>query len=154
MFAMAAVDPDTLDDPKLVRALLDNAQRKGRQDIVLQCQVRLAKLEGSRYSTPLEREFWTAVSVSEELATERNGKTTRLGRTRQKAARVGIHKCLEDWAFHKGTTQGFEILVDGGHPELTGEAIVVRHATDFSAEAVEAARQRLMSRGIDPNSVC
>ena len=58
-------------------------------------------------------------------------------------------QCLEDWAFHKGTTQGFDILVEGGHPELTGEAIVVRHGGDFSPEAVSAARQRLIHAGID-----
>jgi hypothetical protein len=148
-----AVDPNSLDDPKLVRALLQNAQKAGRKDLVLQCQVRLAQLEGQKYNTQIEREFWSAVAAAEELATAKNGKTTRLNRTRQKAARVGIMRCLEDWAFHKGTTQGFDILVDGGHPELTGEAIVVRHAAQFSPEAVAAARQRLISSGIDPAKV-
>jgi hypothetical protein len=145
-----AVNPDTLDDPKLVRVLLENAQRAKRDDLVFQCQVRLAQLEGKRYETPLEQEFWAAVRAAEELASAKNGKTTRLIRTRQKVARVGIKRCLEDWAFHKGTTQGFDILVDGGHPELTGEAIVIRHSDEFSPEAVAAARARLVRHGIDP----
>jgi hypothetical protein len=145
-----AVNPQALDDPKLVRNLLVNARRAKRDDLVFQCQVRLAQLEGKRYETPLEREFWAAVTAAEELASAKNGKTTRLNRTRQKVARVGIKRCLEDWAFHKGTTQGFDILVDGGHPELTGEAIVIRHSQEFTPEAVAAARQRLVSHGIDP----
>jgi hypothetical protein len=143
-----AVDPNSLTDPKQVRTLLENAKRAGRNDLVLQCQARLAKLDGARFKDDLEREFW-----AEELATEKNGKTTRLNRTRQKAARVGIKKCLEDWAFHKGTTQGFDILVEGGHPELTGEAIVTRHAAEFSIETVQAARNRLKASGIDPDKV-
>ncbi len=145
-----AVNPESLDDPKLVRNLLENARRAKRDDLVFQCQVRLAQLEGKRYETILEREFWAAVTAAEELASAKNGKTTRLNRTRQKVVRVGIKRCLEDWAFHKGTTQGFDILVDGGHPELTGEAIVIRHSEEFSAEAVAAARERLIKHGIDP----
>jgi hypothetical protein len=144
------VNPESLDDPKLVRNLLENARRAKRDDLAFQCQVRLAQLEGKRYDTPLEREFWAAVTAAEELASAKNGKTTRLNRTRQKVARVGIKRCLEDWAFHKGTTQGFDILVDGGHPELTGEAIVIRHSQEFSPEAVVAARERLVKHGIDP----
>ena len=148
-----AVSPEYISDPQLVRNLLDNAKRAGRGDLVLRCQVRLAKLEGDRHGTPLEREFWAAISVAEELASAKNGKKTRLNRTRQKVARVGIKQCLEDWAFHKGATQGFDILVDGGHPELTGEAIVIRHAGEFSDEAVRAARQRLIDHGVDPSAI-
>jgi len=148
-----AVDPDSLTDPKLIRNLLNNAERLGHPDLVLKCQVRLAKLEGAKYATALEREFWAAVVAAEELATQKNGRTTRLARTRQKVGRVGIKKCLEDWAFQKGKTQGFEILVDGGHPELTGEAIVVRHAAEFSKAVVDAARQTLIDHGIDPSKI-
>jgi hypothetical protein len=42
-----AVDPNSLTDPKQVRTLLENAKRAGRNDLVLQCQVRLAKLDGA-----------------------------------------------------------------------------------------------------------
>ena len=143
------VDPNSLTDPKLVRNLLENAKKRGRADIVLRCQVRLAHLEGAKYNSQVEREFWTAVSAAEELASARNGKTTRLSRTRQKAARVGFKQCLEDWAFHKGTTDGFDLLVEGGYPELTGEAIVFRHPDEFSEAAVQAAKNRLLDHGVD-----
>ena len=148
-----AVDPDSLTDPKLLRNLLENASRAGRDDLVLQCQIRIAQLAGAQYQTPLEREFWAAVAAAEELASQKNGRKTLLNRTRQKVKRVGIKKCLEDWAFHKGTTQGFDILVQGGHPELTGEAIVVRHASEFSEDAVTAARQRLVDYDINIDNV-
>ena len=143
------VDPNSLADPRLVRNLLENAKKRGRADIVLKCQARLAHLEGAKYSSQLEREFWTAVAAAEELATLRNGKTIRLSRTRQKAARVGFNQCLEDWAFHKGTTDGFDLLVEGGYPELTGEAIVIRYPDEFSEAAVKAAKKRLLDHGIE-----
>lgn len=142
-----AVDPQTLNDPKLVRQLMKNAGDRGMQDLVLQCQVRIAELAGQQYDEVLEREFWRAVTVAEEIATEKNGKTTRLSRTRQKAARVGVVQCLIDWALDPKITQGFQILV-ASHPELTGEAIVVRHADRFPPEAVQSAREKLAAHGV------
>jgi hypothetical protein len=144
-----AVDPDSLSDPRSLRNLLGNALRAEPHDLVLQCQVRIAKLAGAQYETALERDFWAAIAAAEELATQKNGRKTLLNRTRQKVKRVGIKKCLEDWAFHKGTTQGFEILVNGGYSELTGEAIVIRHATEFSDDVVNAAKQRLIDCNIE-----
>lgn len=142
-----AVDPQTLTDAKLVRQLMKNADAKGMGDLVLQCQVRIAELAGQEYDDALEREFWRAVTVAEELATKQNGKTTRLSRTRQKAARAGVVQCLIDWALSPKTTQGFQILVEK-HPELTGEAIVVRHPDRFPSEAVESARAKLAAHGV------
>lgn len=130
-----------------------NADNAGMLDLVLQCQVRIAELAGQGFDDKLEREFWIAVAAAEEIATQRNGRTTRLSRTRQKAKRVGIVQCLLDWALDPSTTQGFAILVDGGHPELTGEAIVIRHASKFPPEAVRAARNKLANHGIDLSSI-
>ncbi len=150
---MMAVDPDTLDDPTLLRNLMKNAQAAGRLDLVLRCQIRLARLAGREYDDELESEFWQAVAVAEELASQRNGRTTRLSRTRQKVKRVGVVQCLIDWALDPSVTQGFTILVGGGHPELTGEAIVVRHADRFSADAVAAARAKLVDHGVDVEAI-
>ncbi len=118
-------------------------------DLVLECQVRIAELAGEAYDGELEREFWTAVAAAEEISTQKNGKTTRLSRTRQKVARVGVVRCLTDWALDPKVTQGFSILVEGEHPELTGEAIVVRHADKFPADAVTSAKKKLAEHGID-----
>ena len=148
-----AVDPDTLEDPRLARSLMANAVAKGQAELVLRCQVRLARLAGRAYEEPLEREFWTAVSVAEELATAENGKTTRLSRTRQKEKRVGARQCLIDWASDPGVTKGFELLVAGGHAELTGEAIVVRHADRFPADVVTRAMEKLQRHGVAMDAI-
>jgi hypothetical protein len=151
-YAMA-VDPNTVSDPKLLRNLMQNAEKAGLTDLVLKCQVRIAELAGRAYADELEREFWTAVSAAEEIATKSNGRTTRLSRTRQKEKRVGVYQCLMDWALDPKTSQGFSILVEGGYPQLTGEAIVVRHADKFPESVVQAAEQKLASHGVDPKAL-
>src|SRR5215207_5267371 len=93
-----AVDPTTISDPKLLRNLMKNAEKAGRPDLVLQCQIRVAQVAGQAYDDQLEREFWIAVAAAEEIATQKNGRTTRLSRTRQKVKRVGVIQCLIDWA--------------------------------------------------------
>ena len=50
-----AVDPATIDNPKLLRNLMTNAEKAGRADLVLQCQVRLAEIAGRAYDDQLER---------------------------------------------------------------------------------------------------
>lgn len=61
-------------------------------------------------------------------------------------ARDGVEGTLKDWALGK-PTRGFAMLIDRGLPELTGEAIVLRHVTSFPSETVDAARERLKEAG-------
>lgn len=147
------MDPNTLDDPMLVRGLMANARRLGREDLVLKCQMRIAELAGRDYNDVLEREFWIAVAAAEEYATQKNGKTTKLSRTRQKEKRVGIKQCLLDWALDPGDTDGFKFLIAAKQPELTGEAIVLRHADKFPQNAVTMARAKLEQHGVDPETL-
>jgi len=146
-------DPSTVNDPVLLRNLMANAARAGMSDLVLKCQIRIAELAGQTFDEELEREFWTAVTVAEEIATQKNRRTTRLSRTRQKVRRVGVVQCLIDWALDQHVTQGFELLVEGGYARLTGEAIVIRHADRFPTAAVESAKYKLSQRGIDIASI-
>ena len=144
-----ATDPDTLCDPAQLRNLMKNAEKAGRHDLVLQCQVRLAELAGQEFSGPLEREFWAAITAAEEIKTQENNRTTRLARTRQKVKRVGVKQCLLDLALDPNVKDGFRILVEGGYPGLTAEAIVVRHGEEFPPHAVESAAAKLLQHGID-----
>ncbi|RWL95232.1 hypothetical protein [Mesorhizobium sp.] len=148
-----AIEPEQMEDPVKIRNLMKNARAKDRLDIVLRCQVRLAQLAGRQYQDQLEREFWTAVHVAEEFATAKNGKTTKLSRTRQKERRVGVVQCLIDWALDSDTTEGFRMLCAAQRPELTGEAIVVRHRGRFDEVVVAGAEGKLRQNGIDPSRV-
>ena len=66
-----------------------------------------------------------------------------------KATRVGELQTLHDWALGQGETAGFRMLLDRNMPELTGEAIVLRHADQFEPDVVEAARSRLQNAGVN-----
>lgn len=144
-----AVDPKSLNDPMKLRTLMENAARLGRGDLALACQMRIAELAGLEHADIVEREFWQAVAIAEEFVSRARGKTVRLSRTRQKEKRVGARQCLEDWALAPGTTDGFRMLLDAGHPELTGEAIVLRHPEEFGQDVIESARRKLVEHGVD-----
>ncbi len=146
-------DLDKFTDPDKLRKLMANAQRLGHEDYAFQIQIRIAQLAGLKFKDPLEREFWTAVTCAEEIKTQQNGKTTKLAKTRLKHKKVGAMGCLADWAMEAGPTEGFQILVDHGRAELTGEAIVVRHAERFSAEVVTGAARKLEAQGISRDSI-
>lgn len=146
-------DPDTFDDPDKLRNLMANASRLGHEDLVLRCQVRLAELGSQQFDDDLEKEFWTAVNIAEEFKTAINGKTTRLSRTRQKYNRDGAKKCVEDLATRPEITDGFRVLAENGRMDLTFEAVLLRHASQFEESAVRTAKTKLLDNGVDEMTI-
>lgn len=65
---------------------------------------------------------------------------------RPKIEKDGEIGALEYCALNK--TEGFDEVMDYGTPELTAEAIVLRHQSHFSPAAISAARARLEERGV------
>ena len=78
---------------------------------------------------------------------EQRGKTIRLSRTRQKIARVGVHKTVEDLAMSKKASDGFAILTGAGLADLTAEYLVLTYRDRFSAELLRQ-QARLIGAGI------
>ena len=144
-----ATDPATLTDPQQLRNLADNARARGREDLAFDCLVRIAELAGQSYDPGIEREFWQAINVAEELRSFETGKTARLSRTRQKVVRVGVVATVRDLAKARKTTEGFRILVAGGRPDLTAEAIAIRHPECFDKDVLDAARAKLNAAGVN-----
>ncbi len=132
-----------LSDPKEIRTVMENSKTKNRKDVYQAAFIRLCEVEGMSYEDPLHRDFYQVLAAYEQLLTEKNGKTTKASRTRQKLKRHGIEKCLEDWATSTSPTQGFELLVAANMRELTGEYIILKYPERFSDEAVQAAEKRL-----------
>jgi len=69
-----------------------------------------------------------------------------MNRMRPKIERDGEIAALEYCALSE--TDGFEEIMNYGTPELTAEAIVLRHPRHFSPAARSAARTRLQHAGV------
>jgi hypothetical protein len=141
---------ETCTDPKALATLERRAREQNAPDLEKAAFQKLISIVPEAQPGTVEHDFWTTIHAFEHLLTGERGKTTRLSRTRQKVARVGVIPTLEDWAYGK-QTEGFDMLMERGMPELTGEAVVLRHASQFSPEVVSAAQQRLLAVGFDPN---
>jgi hypothetical protein len=100
-------------------------------------------------SDPLVRDLYETLAAYEQLLTEKNGRSTRAKRTRDKIMNKGVFQSLLEWARGKTETEGFKLLVERGLPEFTSEYLVVKHAARFPEDAVNRAHGRLTRSGIE-----
>lgn len=136
-------------DPKLLRRWIENAEK--RKDVVIAGAAfrRLVSLVPAEKKGTVEHDFWQSIHALEFVLSKEKGKTTRLSRTRQKINRVEVVQTLKDLALSKKPSAGFAMLIERGMPELTAEAVVLRHSSTFEEEVRAAARGRLASAGVD-----
>ncbi len=113
---------DSSSDPKQLRRFIENARRMKAPDVRDAAFRRLVEILPEEEPGSVEHDFWRSIHALEQVLLEERGKTVRLSRTRQKIARVGVMQTLRDFAAKKSPTQGFEMLLERGMPELTGEA--------------------------------
>ena len=159
--ATAKVDPPEKSDRKILafvercedsgslESLIRNATKLGNTVVAEAAfRKRISLVPDERVGT-VEHDFWQTVHAFEYSLSEERGKTTRLSRTRQKVARVGVVQTLRDWAAGAQETAGFKMLLERGMPEFTGEAITLRHPEHFEPQTLEAARRRLTVAGVD-----
>jgi len=139
--------------PAKLRTVITNARERGVPDVAEAAFRKLIAIVPAAAPGTLAHDLWQTIHAFEHILTEERGKTTRLARTRQKIARVGEKQTLADWALGRTETDGFRMLLDRNMPELTGEAIVLRHDQEFTPQVVDAARRRLISAGVDANAL-
>ena len=137
------------DDPDKLRTWIKNARSQNAMDVADAAFRQLISIIPSEHPGTLEHDFWQTIHAFEFVLSDERGRTSRLGRTRQKVARVGVVQTLKDWALSKKSTDGFDMLLERGMPKLTGEAIVLRHSEQFDNEIQNAARERLVQAGVD-----
>lgn len=136
-------------DPAGLRTLMQNARTRNATAVYDAAFRRLANLVPEQEAGTLDFDFWKTTLAYEQVLTEKNGRATRATRLRQKVARVGVTRTLEDLATATTASDGFDVLMARGMPELTAEAIVLQHRPRFSEAAVEAAGRRLEASGAD-----
>ena len=136
-------------DPKKLRQIAANAHRNGEEEVRRTAMLRLYEVLPSEKQGTLEYDVWQSIYALEgELSYER-GKTTRLTRTRQKIVRDGEQTTVADLVLGK-VSEGFRMLVDRNLPELTFEAVALKHTDRFDERVLAAAGQRLSEAGYDP----
>ncbi len=103
------------DDPEKLRAIEENARKRGAETLVDAAFRRRVSILPSERPGTVEHGFWRSVHALEAVLTEERGRKTRLSRTRQKVDRVGVRRVLADWALDQEKTDGFDLfeIADG-----------------------------------------
>lgn len=135
-------------DKDRLRTWMVNARRQGREDVYQAALRQLCRVDGRDVDDPLAAEFAGVMRALEQALTEQNGKTTRLSRTRQKLARVGVRQTLADLALKDKPSLGFVKLIEFGMGDMTAEALILRYSDQFDSSVVAAARKRLEHEGV------
>lgn len=132
------------DNVENLRQVWENA--RGKSKLVEKAAFRrLIHLSASHHPGTSEHDCWLMVHTIEQLR-RGSGRTWRMNRMRPKIEREGEVAALEYCALHE--TDGFSEVLDYGLPEMTAEAIVLRHQARFTSKAVTAAGDRLAKVGI------
>jgi hypothetical protein len=129
-------------DPKDLRRMADNAKTAGNDEVRQAALRRLYAVSPAAQPGTLEHDVWQSIFALEGALTEERGKTTLLSRTRQKITRDGELTTVADLVT-KPPSEGFRMLMDRGWPELTFEAVALRHAERFEPAVLNAAKRRL-----------
>ena len=140
-------------DKGSLRNLLANARTQGSTVVEQAALRRLSQAKAASAPGSVEADFWQTIHAFEELRSQEKGKTTRLSYTRRKIARVGERRTLADFAASARPTDNFHLMIERGLPEMTGEAIILRHRGDFDATVVQAAERRLVEAGVDTDAL-
>jgi hypothetical protein len=138
-----------IDDPQQLRNTIKNARTKGVDEVAAAAFLRLVEILPEHKPGTVEHDFWRTIGAFEEALREARGKAVRLAKTRLKITRSGVKQALADFSTDPTSAEGFRMIMDRQLPELTGEAVILRHADDFSPEVVSAARLRLSEAGVN-----
>jgi len=133
-------------DAAKLRQLAINARQRGAVDVERAALLKLYSVLPSAETGTLEHDVWQSIYALEDALKAERGKTILLARTRQKIARDGEGKTVSDLVLGKESA-GFQMLIDRDMPELTFEALALRHADRFEVHVLDAARKRLRSFG-------
>jgi hypothetical protein len=138
-------------DPDKLRQVASNASERGNEAVREAARRRLYEVLPAEEPDTLEYDVWQSIHALEDTLTHERGKTTRLARTRQKIKRDKEARTVADLIL-KRASDGFVMLVDRNLPELTFEAVALKHPSRFEDHVLRAATARLKEAGYEPPS--
>ncbi len=148
--AAALAHIDQLTDADRLGGYMANARRLNAPRVWEAAFRRRAALLAVGEPGSAEHDFWTAIHALEGALSDERGRATRLTRARQKITKLGMARTIGELGDDPTAAAGFELLIERKMGAMTPEAIVIRHADQFDAEVVGAARARLSAAGVDP----
>jgi hypothetical protein len=141
----------TLKTPEQCANLEKNASDRGNHELALAARKRGIELRAQTHSacTDAERECVEAVYAYERVLSEKRGKNVRASRTWQMIERRGIIGAVERAVNRKDETSGYRALIEMGLEDYAFEAVILRHPTEFSPEAIERSKARFNASQAD-----
>lgn len=134
-------------DLKELRRVADNAEVLGNDEVREAALRKLYEISPDAEPGTLEHDVWQSIFALEGALTEERGKTTLLSRTRQKIKRDGELQTVADLV-RKPPSEGYRMLLERGWPELTFEAVALRHPDHFDSNTLAVARERLQASAV------
>jgi hypothetical protein len=136
-------------DVKGLQRLAANARKIGELAVAHAADLRRYEILPAEKPGTFEHDVWRSIHALEGTLSLERGRTTRLGRTRQKITRVGELQTVKDLVLSTKPSDGFSMLIDRDMAKLTFEWLSLRHPDRFDSAVLEAAATRLHSVGIN-----
>jgi hypothetical protein len=143
-----SADPSTMNDPKRIKILMQNALTRGEEGLARLCMRRIFELGGAHHPDAMTQRLWQVVTAYEETLRIKHGRAQRATKMRKQIETKGPIATLAALATDKVVTPGFIAVVESGMAEFTGEYVVLEYANRFDDAVVQAARTRLEGFGI------
>ena len=136
-----------LSTPEECSVFEKSVTEQGRTALAVAARKRAIAIRAEQHDIEdaIERECLEAVYAYERILFAKRGKKVRAARTWQMIKRHGIIGAVERAVNRKLETSGYRALVEMGLEEYAFEAVILRHPSTFSSQAVERAKSRLTS---------
>ena len=138
-----------LKTPEECAAFAKNVTERGRPDLAIAARKRAVQLRAESFgaNSEVERECIEAVFAYEEVLSVKSGRRQRASRTWPMIERHGVIEAVERVVKRKADAAGYTALVEMGLEEHAFEAVILRHPSAFSPEAVARSKERLGEQG-------
>lgn len=134
-----------LKTPEECAVFSKNVTERGRPDLALAARKRAVQLRAATCGAKneVELECLEAVFAYEEVQSAKAGRRKSASRTWPMIKKHGVIEAVERAVKRKDETVGYTALVEMGLEDYAFEAVILRHPTFFSDEAVARSRERL-----------